>query len=152
MVQTFKFSLENSSDPLFSLRTPAATLSSAPASQRQPLSLTPHIMAPAIVLSFSTFVPFTVVEPSALVVFLHAVGLLRTLAPPPDPNLADVFAAVTLSLGSQTPRVVPFGLFLLTPLDATATTGVSLTRQLTTAKRQRDAARWDLAAATAEPH
>lgn len=61
-----------------------------------------------------------------------------------------VSSALLLSLKLQTPLVVSSHLRLLALLETTIPTGVSLSRKVTTVKRQRDATRRDLAAATSE--
>lgn len=146
VVEPSEHSFPNSSDPSFSLGLPVTVPSLDAAFQRQQSSPKPPFKTPAVVLFVSTSVTFTVMELSASVAALGAVGLPPTLAPPSDPISAGVSSATSMSLGSPSQRVFPSHLPLLATPDTTATTGLSLCRHLTTVKRRCDDARRDSAA------
>lgn len=144
--------LPNSFKFLFSSGPSVAALRSVTASKGQRSSPAYLVMASASVSSVRAPAILTIVEHSALVVAPRAIGLQSILAFPSDPNPMDASPAVPFSLGSQVLRVVPPQLLLLAPPEAMATTGVSLSRQLATFKRQNDAARWNSVVVTAVPH
>lgn len=142
--------LANLSDPTFPSGPPVAALSFTPASQRQPSSSTPPFLVSAALLSIGTSVHFTVVESPASIAAPHTVGSPPYLTPPSGPGITSVCSVVPLSLEPQAPPEISLLLPLLVPSDATTTTLVSLTRQLTTVKRQRDAASRELVPVTEE--
>lgn len=139
MVEIFESSLPNSSSFLLGFGPSVAAPSSAPALQRQQSSPAPLVLAPTAVPPVGTFVPFTVMEPSAPVDASRAVKLTPTLASPSDPSPTVVSLAISSSLQSQATRVAPLHLSLLAPPETTARTEVNHSRQLVTVKRQGDA-------------
>lgn len=143
--------LADSSTVPFSLGPPVVAPSVAIDPRVQPSVPASVVVTRAATSSSVVPVPSAVVQPSTAMAS-QIVGSPSILAPPSSPGAFGVPPAASAPRRSQLPHVVPSRSPSVGALDATITGGVSLARQLTTVKRQRDAARRDLATVTDELH